>query len=448
MSLGLALSGGGSRAMAFHCGTLKALWEIGLLNEVDVVSTVSGGSIFGAAWITAIKEGRKIEDFLSDIRREIKKGFILRSLKPRAAKMALLGLTRTNVLADTFDELFFKGLKLGELPEKPKLCLNVCLLNNGHLGKFSKCEFRCAGIVPKEKSKEYSVAVKMENYPLSLAATASAAYPGLLAPIYLKRGEKEIPEGWGKGDLEKHKRFALVDGGVVDNLGVQSLLSVKSGFSVWDLIVSDAGTKEELWEPKNVVKKTVDSAFKTFLAVFGAGVGWISLDDLLRVTSLMFSKEVRQMRRHIFEEQELSWLKTAIENGQNTDSLKEWMEQSRGSNSNERRRKLLFVRINQNWDKLLSNIPRWRLVELNEKKGMPKENLPNKREAKEVEDFLAKIGIDLSKEKKLYQEIEKNDGSVKANKIDTSFSALSEEEIEILYGHALWQTHLLFKIYW
>ena len=47
---GLALSGGGYRAAAFHLGTLKKLDELGLLQKVDVLSTISGGSITGAAY--------------------------------------------------------------------------------------------------------------------------------------------------------------------------------------------------------------------------------------------------------------------------------------------------------------------------------------------------------------------------------------------------------------
>jgi NTE family protein len=49
--LGLALSGGGFRAAAFHLGVLKRLNELALLGKIDFVSTVSGGSIAGAAWI-------------------------------------------------------------------------------------------------------------------------------------------------------------------------------------------------------------------------------------------------------------------------------------------------------------------------------------------------------------------------------------------------------------
>lgn len=48
--IGLALSGGGSRAVAFHLGCLRALDELGILPKVRVLSTVSGGSVIGALY--------------------------------------------------------------------------------------------------------------------------------------------------------------------------------------------------------------------------------------------------------------------------------------------------------------------------------------------------------------------------------------------------------------
>ena len=46
--LGLSLSGGGYRATAFHLGTLQKLQQMNILQQVDVMSTISGGSITGA----------------------------------------------------------------------------------------------------------------------------------------------------------------------------------------------------------------------------------------------------------------------------------------------------------------------------------------------------------------------------------------------------------------
>ena len=46
--IGLALSGGGYRAAAYHIGALRALHKLGVLDKVDVISSVSGGSIIAA----------------------------------------------------------------------------------------------------------------------------------------------------------------------------------------------------------------------------------------------------------------------------------------------------------------------------------------------------------------------------------------------------------------
>lgn len=49
-TIGLALSGGGSRAMAFHLGCLRTLHDRGILERAGVISAVSGGSLITALW--------------------------------------------------------------------------------------------------------------------------------------------------------------------------------------------------------------------------------------------------------------------------------------------------------------------------------------------------------------------------------------------------------------
>ena len=49
-NVGIALSGGGSRAIAFHLGCFRALNDLDLLGRVQVLSSVSGGSIIGAMY--------------------------------------------------------------------------------------------------------------------------------------------------------------------------------------------------------------------------------------------------------------------------------------------------------------------------------------------------------------------------------------------------------------
>src|SRR5688572_7184095 len=52
--IALALSGGGYRAALFHLGAARRLNELGILHQIDTISSVSGGSIFAAHLATRI----------------------------------------------------------------------------------------------------------------------------------------------------------------------------------------------------------------------------------------------------------------------------------------------------------------------------------------------------------------------------------------------------------
>ncbi len=54
--LGLALSGGGFRAAFFHLGVLARMAELDLLRQVEVLSTVSGGSVIGSMYYLKVRK--------------------------------------------------------------------------------------------------------------------------------------------------------------------------------------------------------------------------------------------------------------------------------------------------------------------------------------------------------------------------------------------------------
>ena len=76
--IALALSGGGSRAIAFHLGCLKALHKAGLLCHVSVISSVSGGSVLAALYCSHPGE---FADFERKVREVLTRGFVGRALK-------------------------------------------------------------------------------------------------------------------------------------------------------------------------------------------------------------------------------------------------------------------------------------------------------------------------------------------------------------------------------
>lgn len=71
--IGIALSGGGSRAMAFHLGCLRTLHRLGILERARVLSTVSGGSVIGAMY--AVHDGT-FEEFEHQVRAVLRVGFV------------------------------------------------------------------------------------------------------------------------------------------------------------------------------------------------------------------------------------------------------------------------------------------------------------------------------------------------------------------------------------
>lgn len=102
--LGLAFSGGGFRASFYHIGVLAQMAEQGLLRHVEVISTVSGGSIIGALYYLHLKKllEEKTDAVITDldyvkIVQDIERDF--------------LAATQTNIRMQTFSS-FKANLKM------------------------------------------------------------------------------------------------------------------------------------------------------------------------------------------------------------------------------------------------------------------------------------------------------------------------------------------------
>ncbi len=149
--LGLCLSGGGFRAALFHIGTLAALAERGLLHKVEVLSTVSGGSIIGAYYYLKVKqllEGGRADYPLPEpaayivIVKEIERDFLaavqqnlrvrLLSNPYKTAKMLLIeSYSRSDRMAELLDKYFYDSvagverIKLKDIHIKPPHAVNL-----------------------------------------------------------------------------------------------------------------------------------------------------------------------------------------------------------------------------------------------------------------------------------------------------------------------------------
>jgi NTE family protein len=219
--IGLALSGGGFRAAAFHLGVFRKLKALGLLDRIDLLSCVSGGSIAGA--FLALNWGK------ADTLDRLERYLATRSIAVTSVLGGLLDPTASRVdwLADSYDNDLFEEKTLAALAGGPRVYLNTTNLATGNLFFF------VAGGGKPEEMGEHELGVQLApNIRISRAVAASSSFPPVFNPVVLSRKEYQP-----KGDTEY---VTLTDGGVYDNLGVNPLLNVEHNTLDY-AIVSDGG---------------------------------------------------------------------------------------------------------------------------------------------------------------------------------------------------------------
>ncbi len=239
----LAFSGGGTRAASFSYGVLEALRDTEvlidgqprrLLDEVDVISSVSGGS-YTAAYFGLFGD-RIFERFRADFLTRDWQGELLRlALSPAGmAAISSPDYNRSDLVARHLDRTLFEGRRFTDMSRegRPFIIVNASDLNNATTFSFIQqhFDFLCSDI---------------STYPVSHAVMASSALPGPFSTMALRNypdcGQRR--QAWVERSLEtdplmERRRVVamalaryrdpatmpvlrLVDGGVTDNLGVR-----------------------------------------------------------------------------------------------------------------------------------------------------------------------------------------------------------------------------------
>jgi NTE family protein len=125
----LAFSGGGTRAAAFSFGVMEGLndtryrgpkGERALLEDVDVISSVSGGS-FTAAYYGLFRNEFFKEFPGAFLHRDIEGDLLLRALSPvNWVRLASPTFDRIDMAAELYDKVIFKGAKFSDLLNPPR----------------------------------------------------------------------------------------------------------------------------------------------------------------------------------------------------------------------------------------------------------------------------------------------------------------------------------------
>ncbi|WP_375750378.1 patatin-like phospholipase family protein [Vibrio sp. HN007] len=243
-SVFIAMSGGGTRAAALSYGVLKALREIPmkkeeeqstLLDEVDFISAVSGGS-FTAAYYGLF--GNKLfTDFERDfLYAEVGKDLFWRTFSP---KSWIGSGPDSNSAISYYQKKLFKGATFADFDQEnsPFVIINATDLGGEVRFSFTQEYFNllCSNI---------------SSYPVANAVAASSAVPIVFDPVVLKNhtgcGEQQLlnldEESYNGDDLTKSTAKALqqyadkakiqyvhlIDGGITDNLGLLAMYDIIS----------------------------------------------------------------------------------------------------------------------------------------------------------------------------------------------------------------------------
>lgn len=264
--IGLSLSGGGYRAAAFHLGTLRKLNEMNILNKVDVMSTISGGSITGAYYCL---NKDNYSSFDSSLYQRLQKKDVVKKvllstttlqlliflfiflvpgiyflftkwawLFPILMGVCLFLLFRfqfrlfpvSRRIETIYEEFFYNNKKLSDLPEKPLLVIGSTNIQTARPFTFSKTWMQDSTYQYRQPPIEFLAA----KFPIARAVMASSCVPFAFTPIQIGKEFFKKPE-----DSERVHPL-LVDGGVYDNQGIHKIVQ-NGSYACSHIITSDAG---------------------------------------------------------------------------------------------------------------------------------------------------------------------------------------------------------------
>ena len=233
----LSFSGGGARAAALAYGVLAELraqriyWdrrERRLLDEIDLITATSGGSILAAYYALYGEQTFSTfekEFLLANLQDELKKRILYSPINWWRLTSPRFG--RSDIFAELLDERLFKGATFAfwATQRRPRVLIAASNISTGERFEFNPVNFK-------------ALCSDFSTFPVARAVAASSALPVVLSPITVwdyrdacpissltaapVGGEDAIqPSPAIKTDPGAIRYAHLLDGGLADNLGAR-----------------------------------------------------------------------------------------------------------------------------------------------------------------------------------------------------------------------------------
>ena len=211
--IGLAISGGGSRAANFGAAVMIELQQRGLLNQVDVISGVSGGTLPAVYYGLGDKAGPfEVEAVRKTLGYDFQGNWLWRWLLPQNIfRFWFTDFTRSDIMVQVFNAHLTHKATFADLRPHPKILLNSTV-HNDHT-RFTFTDDRFA-----------SLHSNLATYRLANAVNASSAFPGAFDDVTLENYRLQDRTSMKALGVEPVQYFHLYDGGPIDNLGIQAIV--------------------------------------------------------------------------------------------------------------------------------------------------------------------------------------------------------------------------------
>lgn len=248
-NIGIALSGGGIRAAIFHLGVLKWIAEKNALEEIKRISSVSGASLcIGMIYAHNNLRWPTSKEFLATVLPSIENVLLTNDLQLSALQRLIVSPNywnkKVNILAKTLEDKWGVYGNLSELMGNMMWYINCTTYETGKRFRFCR-----------DNMGDYEIGyVENPKIPLSDVMAASAGFPILIGPYSLQTGDyKWISSRYKQSRWQPpYSTIHLWDGGVYDNLGLESIFKPKNGGTLSDglscIIISNASPSINMYK--------------------------------------------------------------------------------------------------------------------------------------------------------------------------------------------------------
>ncbi len=252
--IALTISGGGYRAAAYGLGTLNLLHLLGVLENVHMLSTISGGTITGAFYAARRKQGQSMDIIYDDFYKILGRDEVLeRSIAKwgEAADTPGANYKLIRAFADTYHEQFYGKDRFdlfwqADAPGAPfhlqSVIFSATELNTGtafrfqhasHLpeqvkenGRFFDSYYIGNGniTIPRDRARQ----IRLADIVASSSCFPVGFEPLVLPDDFFPKDDPALIFKTSTGTVVPVERLGVIDGGVYDNQGIEAIVTANN----------------------------------------------------------------------------------------------------------------------------------------------------------------------------------------------------------------------------